>query len=106
MILATYAGIWEAELPGYRLLTLQNIDPALMGFPARRNRVALIGARQNLVAPTALQATFGLMLSNPLAVRHDWHAFLGKARRVDLTRVGARATPEERLAILQSGSGS
>ena len=93
----------ETELPGYRLLTLQNIDPTLMGFPARRNRVALIGARQNLIAPTALQATFGLMLSNPLAVQHDWHAFLGKARRVDLSRVGARATPEERLAILQSG---
>ena len=90
----------EAELPGYRLMSLKNIDPTLMGFPARRNRVALVGARQDLVGSAALQDTYTLMLANPLEIKDHWRDFLGKARRVDLSRVGQRATPDERLAIL------
>ena len=64
--LDTICNKMNTELPGNRLLCMKHVDPTKMGYPARRDRVALVGRRDDLISAAALTTTFRKMLASPL----------------------------------------
>ena len=93
------------ELPGFWVACLRHIDPTVTGVPAQRDRVAIVGVRQDLAAPGELATVFGDMIASPSPVLYDWRKFLGFPRPsgVDLTRVGQRPSAAEQVYIAESG---
>ena len=103
--LEVICALLREELPGYWVVCHKHMDPIVTGFPAQRDRVAIVGVRQDLAEPGELATVFGEMIASPSPVLYDWRKFLGFPRpsAVDLTRVGQRPSASDQVYIMQSG---
>ena len=95
-----------AELPHYNSCVLTKICPTFSGYPKKKERVIVLGGRNDQVTQANLTKSCSLVLNNPLPVKVTFRQFIGLDRCqsvVDWSRVGQLPRADELAAISSKG---
>ena len=93
----------HTELPGYHVNVWTNMDPTQAGYPIRRARVIISGARDDLVAGPFLTQSINKVSSNPLPVLATYIDFLGLGEPLAWERLHQMPNATEVHAVKQDG---
>eukprot|EP00969_Alexandrium_andersonii_P119260 5272265-Alexandrium_andersonii.AAC.1 len=93
----------RAELPNYNVNTWTNVDPTQVGYPIRRARVIISGARGDLVHGPCFEELVRKVVVTPMPVACTYIGFLGLGDPLPWERLHQMPTAEELRAIKESG---
>ena len=93
----------HAELPSYHVNVWTNVDPTQAGYPIRRARVIISGAKHGLVAGPFLTQCINKVSSNPMPVLATYIDFLGLGQPLEWERLHKLLNATEVYAIKHDG---
>ena len=83
------------ELPHHNTLVLHGHSPFYVGYPVHRNRLKVLGARNDVSTKDKMQRVLQTIVMHPLHPVHNWRTFLGFGHSIAWDKFNCEPTADD-----------
>ena len=83
------------ELPHHNTVMLPGYSPLHVGYPNYRDRLKVLGARDDVSTRDKMQRILQTIVMNPLHSVHNWRTFLGLGQSADWAKFNCEPTADD-----------